>query len=61
MLTMGRMSEINRLKWDVVDLIKRKVVLYTRKKRGGKVFDLLIIGTGDIVVGDKPVVIQSVS
>ena len=55
------MSEINRLKWDDVDLIKRIVVLYTRKKRGGKVFDLLIIGTGDIIVGDKPVVIQSVS
>lgn len=34
-LTLGRMSEINRLKWDDVNLSKRNVVLYTRKKRGG--------------------------
>lgn len=34
-LIMGRMSEINRLKWQDVDLDKRTVVLYTRKKRGG--------------------------
>jgi integrase len=26
-LTMGRMSEINRLKWDDVDFIKRTVIL----------------------------------
>lgn len=34
-LTMGRMSEINRLTWQDVDLKERYVVLYTRKKRGG--------------------------
>ena len=34
-LTMGRMSEINRLIWDEVDLNNRNVILYTRKKRGG--------------------------
>lgn len=33
--TMGRVSEINRLTWDDVNLDKRYVVLYTRKKRGG--------------------------
>ncbi|MEN6484406.1 MAG: site-specific integrase [Syntrophobacteraceae bacterium] len=33
--TMGRMSEINRLKWDDVDLNARSVTLYTRKKKGG--------------------------
>ncbi len=33
--TMGRMGEINRLKWDDVDLESRSVILYTRKKRGG--------------------------
>ena len=34
-LTMGRMSEINRLTWQDVNLEQRYVVLYTRKKRGG--------------------------
>ena len=34
-LTMGRMSEINRLTWDDVSFEERYVVLYTRKKRGG--------------------------
>ena len=34
-LTMGRMSEINRLTWQDVNLKERYVVLYTRKKRGG--------------------------
>ena len=34
-LTMGRMSEINRLTWQDVDLNARHVILYTRKKRGG--------------------------
>jgi integrase len=34
-LTMGRMSEINRLTWEDVNLEQRYVVLYTRKKRGG--------------------------
>jgi len=34
-LTMGRMSEINRLAWQDVDLQKRYIVLYTRKKKGG--------------------------
>ncbi len=34
-LTMGRMSEINRLTWQDVNLEERYVVLYTRKKRGG--------------------------
>ena len=33
--TMARISEINRLTWDDVDLANRTVVLYTRKKRGG--------------------------
>ena len=33
--TMGRMSEINRLTWDDVDLARRFVTLYTRKKKGG--------------------------
>jgi integrase len=33
--TLGRMSEINGLKWADVDLEHRYVVLYTRKKRGG--------------------------
>jgi integrase len=33
--TMGRVSEINRLTWDDVDLSRKTVVLYTRKKRGG--------------------------
>jgi integrase len=34
-LTMGRMSEVNRLKWSDVNLTERYIVLYTRKKRGG--------------------------
>lgn len=34
-LTMGRMSEINRLTWQEVNFEQRCVVLYTRKKRGG--------------------------
>jgi integrase len=33
--TMARVSEINRLVWDDVDLISRQVTLYTRKKKGG--------------------------
>jgi integrase len=33
--TMGRMGEINRLTWSDVNLEKRYVVLYTRKKKGG--------------------------
>jgi len=33
--TMGRVSEINRLTWDDVNLERRYIVLYTRKKRGG--------------------------
>lgn len=33
--TMARVSEINRLTWDDVDLEERFVILYTRKKRGG--------------------------
>lgn len=33
--TMGRVGEINRLTWDDVDLDRRTVSLYTRKKRGG--------------------------
>jgi len=50
--TMARVSEVNRLVWEDVDLVQRYVVLYTRKKRGGhltprkvpmtqKVFDIL--------------------
>ena len=34
-LTMGRMSEINRLTWQDVDFKNRYVILYTRKKKGG--------------------------
>jgi integrase len=33
--TMARVSEVNRLVWDDVNLKQRYVVLYTRKKRGG--------------------------
>jgi integrase len=33
--TMARVSEINRLTWDDVDLKARVVILYTRKKKGG--------------------------
>jgi integrase len=33
--TMGRIGEINRLKWDDVNLKDKYLVLYTRKKRGG--------------------------
>jgi integrase len=33
--TMGRMSEINRLTWDDIDLTQKTVTLYTRKKKGG--------------------------
>lgn len=33
--TMARISEINRLTWDDVNLKGRYVILYTRKKRGG--------------------------
>lgn len=33
--TVGRMSEINRLTWEDVNLEGRYVILYTRKKRGG--------------------------
>ena len=33
-LAMGRISEINRLTWDDVDLRKRHIILYTRKKKG---------------------------
>lgn len=48
----ARVSEVNRLVWDDVNLEQKYVVLYTRKKRGGhltprkvpmaqKVFDIL--------------------
>ena len=33
-LTLARMSEINRLKWEDVDLSRRTITLYTRKKKG---------------------------
>ncbi len=33
--TMGRMGEINNLKWSDVNLEERYLVLYTRKKKGG--------------------------
>jgi len=33
--TLGRMSEINQLTWDDVDLEDKTVTLYTRKKKGG--------------------------
>lgn len=34
-LTLGRMSEINRLTWQDVDFQNRSVALYTRKKGEG--------------------------
>ncbi len=33
--TMARVSEVNRLQWEDVNLTEKFVVLYTRKKRGG--------------------------
>jgi integrase len=33
--TLGRMSEVNRLTWDDVNIDQRYVILYTRKKKGG--------------------------
>ncbi|MDO9071153.1 MAG: hypothetical protein Q7V36_06515, partial [Deltaproteobacteria bacterium] len=33
--TLARVSEVNRLTWDDVNLEQRYVVLYNRKKRGG--------------------------
>jgi len=33
--TMARVSEVNRMTWDDVNLERRYLVLYTRKKRGG--------------------------
>jgi len=33
--TLGRMSEVNQLTWEDVDLQNQSVTLYTRKKRGG--------------------------
>ena len=33
--TMGRVSEINRLLWNDINLMERFVILYTRKKKGG--------------------------
>jgi hypothetical protein len=33
--TLSRVSEINRLIWDDINLEQKYVVLYTRKKRGG--------------------------
>ena len=33
--TLARVSEINRLTWDDVNLAKKDLILYTRKKKGG--------------------------
>jgi len=33
--TMARMSEVNRLTWNDIDLSQKHVILYTRKKKGG--------------------------
>lgn len=33
-LTMGRMSEVNRLTWQDVDLAGHHIILYTRKESG---------------------------
>ncbi|ABW68709.1 tyrosine-type recombinase/integrase [Desulfosudis oleivorans] len=33
--TLGRVSEINRLVWEDINLDERFIILYTRKKRGG--------------------------
>ena len=52
--TMARVSEINQLTWDDVDLDAKRITLYTRKKKGGhltprrvpmtgKIFDILSI------------------
>jgi len=32
---MGRVNEINRPEWNDMDLEHRRIILYTRKKRGG--------------------------
>jgi integrase len=34
-LTLARMSEVNRLRWEDVDFNQRTITLYTRKKKGG--------------------------
>ena len=40
--TMGRVSEINRLEWKDVDLVNRRITLFTRKKRGGHLTPRLV-------------------
>ena len=46
--TMGRVSEINRLLWEDVNLSGRYIVLYTRKKRGGHLTPRKIPMTGKL-------------
>ena len=46
--TMGRVSEINRLLWEDVNLSGRYIVLYTRKKRGGHLTPRKIPLTGKL-------------
>lgn len=46
--TMARVSEINQLSWDDVDLKGRYLFLYTRKKRGGHLTPRKIPMTGKL-------------
>ncbi|MGA3114014.1 MAG: tyrosine-type recombinase/integrase [Syntrophobacteraceae bacterium] len=46
--TLARVSEINRLKWDDVDLEGHLVTLYTRKKKGGSLTPRKIPMTGKL-------------
>jgi integrase len=46
--TMGRVSEINRLLWEDVNLSGRYIVLYTRKKKGGNLTPRKIPMTGKL-------------
>jgi integrase len=46
--TMARVSEINRLLWEDVDLKRRFVILYTRKKTGGHLTPRKVPMTGKL-------------
>ncbi|MBF0380577.1 MAG: site-specific integrase [Magnetococcales bacterium] len=46
--TMARVSEINQLTWDDVDLNGRFIILYTRKKKGGHLTPRKIPMTGKL-------------
>lgn len=47
--TMARVSEINRLTWNDVDLENKYVILYTRKKRGGHLTPRRVPMTGKLL------------